>query len=68
MWPSRRSLSPDDDAMAQKSLPEVDPSMVPQSWTPPATSPGSRSEGENRDDFGEHYSGGDQDDVQMEDR
>jgi hypothetical protein len=38
MLPSRRSPTPDDDDMAETSLPEVDPTLIPESWTPPATS------------------------------
>lgn len=77
MWRLERWLTSDHHAMAETSLPEADPSLVPESWTPPANSPRNRREGEvtdmeDEDGSGgyhsaEEYYGEDEDDVQMED-
>lgn len=36
----RQPTTPNDHDMAETTLPEVDASLVPRSWTPPAHAPG----------------------------
>lgn len=45
----RQPTAPDDHDMAETTLPEVDPSLVPRSWTPPAHAPGGDVVGEGGD-------------------
>ncbi|OIW25980.1 hypothetical protein CONLIGDRAFT_514286 [Coniochaeta ligniaria NRRL 30616] len=69
MLPLRRSTAPDDYDMVETSLPEVDPSLVPKSWTPPANPPASHAAGEDSEIEASDValrSIEDEDDVQMD--